>query len=81
MTKLEFLQKYPELYEDGNVSLVKISLLKSYITYSISNGDDKIKNLLKDYHDMSKCENRDAKINYLLERRAIKRLKSNKLVI
>lgn len=67
MTRSEFLQKYPELSEDGNVSEVKINLLKGYTTHSISNGDDKIKNLLRDYEHMSKCETRDTKINYLLK--------------
>jgi hypothetical protein len=81
MTKLEFLIKYPELCEDGNVSIVKISLLKNYTTHSISNGDDKIKNLLKDYEDMSRCEDRDSKINYLLKERLARRLRSNQITI
>jgi len=81
MTRSEFLQKYPELNEDGNVSGVKVNLLRSYTTHSISNGDDKIKNLLKDYDNMSKCENRDTKINYLLKERVLKRLESKKLMI
>lgn len=80
MTKLEFLRKYPELSEGGNVSEFKINLLKNYTTHSISKGDVKIINLLKDYDDMSKCETRDIKINYLLKERVVRRLKSKQLM-
>lgn len=73
MTKSDFLKKYPELNEDGQISELKIELLKNYTNHSISDGDDKIKNLLIDYDDMSKCEDRDAKINYLLSKRVVKK--------
>lgn len=79
MTKSDFLKKYPELNEDGNVSVVKINLLKGYTTHSISNGDSKIKNLLKDFDDMSRCEDRDSKIIYLLRERTLEKLKSRRL--
>lgn len=80
MTKSEFLQKCPELSDDDNVSEFKINLLKNYTTHSISKGDVKIINLLKDYDDMLKCENRDLKITYLLKERVIRRLKSKLLM-
>jgi len=77
MTKKDFLTKYPELDEDGQVSELKIGLLRSYTTHTITNGDDKIKNLIKDFDNMSRCESRDSKINYLLRERLVKRPKSN----
>lgn len=79
MTKSDFLKKYPELNEDGIVSEVKINLLKSYNKHSISNNDSKIKNLLKDFDDMTRCEDRDSKIIYLLKQRALEKLKSRRL--
>lgn len=66
MTKLDFLKKYPELFDDGEVSEIKINLLKEYTTHSISHGDNKIKVLLKDFEDMFICESRDIKINYII---------------
>ena len=33
MTKTEFLSKYPEMNDDGNVSKFKINLLNSYSTH------------------------------------------------
>ena len=77
MTKKDFLTKYPELNEDGQVSEIKIGLLSNYTTHTIANGDDKIKNLIKDFDNMSRCESRDSKINYLLRERLVKRPKSN----
>ena len=79
MTKSDFLKKYPELNEDGIVSEVKINLLKSYNNHSIANNDSKIKNLLKDFDDMTRCEDRDSKIIYLLKQRALEKLKSRRL--
>lgn len=77
MTKKDFLTKYPELDEDGQVSELKIGLLRNYTTHTIANGDDKIKNLIKDFDNMSRCESRDSKINYLLRERLVKRPMSN----
>lgn len=81
MTKKDFLTKYPELNDRGQISEIKIGLLKNYTTHSISIGDDKIKNLIKDYDDMLKCESRDTKIIYLLRERGLKRLMSSLLKI
>lgn len=79
MTKSDFLKKYPELNEDGIISEVKINLLKSYNKHSIANNDSKIKNLLKDFDDMTRCEDRDSKIIYLLRERTLEKLKSRRL--
>ena len=66
MTKQEFINKYPELSDGGEISTLKIELLKNYSNHSLSNGDNKVKFLLEDYDNMIKSENRDRQISILL---------------
>jgi len=67
MTEKCFLEKYPEVNEDGKISLTKINLLVTWLTSSLSNNDHKIKNLVEDYNLLILSENRDRKINTILE--------------
>jgi|APCry1669189665_1035243.scaffolds.fasta_scaffold02935_6 hypothetical protein len=81
MTKTEFLSKYPEMNDDGNVSKFKINLLNSYSTHPLSNGDNKVKNMLEDYNRLVITENRDKKINTILLEQSLRRLKTSLLQI
>lgn len=74
MTKSEFLNKYPELNENGEISDMKLCLLISYHDNNTFIKDDKIKNLLHDYHTMIKCEKRQEKIEFLLYETALNNL-------
>lgn len=68
MTKKDFLEKYPEINEDGKISFTKISLLVNWLKSSLSANDDKIKNLVKDYNLVILSETRDKKIDAILEK-------------
>jgi hypothetical protein len=63
MTKKEFLEKYPELEDDGNISNMKILLLENYLNSDHFKNDIKIKNLLSDYNSLKISEVRNKKIN------------------
>lgn len=63
MTKKDFLQKYPELEDDGNISDIKILLLTNYSKHFYSKEDKKVKNLLDDYNNLMISEIRNKKIN------------------
>ncbi len=77
MTKKEFIGKYPELSDGGEISTLKIELLKGYSTHSLSNGDNKIKFILEDYDNMIKSENRDKQISILLLESRLRKLKTS----
>ena len=79
MTKQEFICKYPELWDGGEISTLKIELLRGYSSHSLSNGDNKIKSILEDYDNMLKSENRDKQISILLLESGLKKLKTNLL--
>lgn len=81
MTKIEFLSKYPEMDDDGEVSKFKIDLLSEYSTHQLSNGDTKVKNMLEDYNRLVITENRDKKINTILLEQSLRRLKTSLIVI
>lgn len=64
MDKQEFLKKYPELSDNGDISIFKLNLLREYIPYMQS--DSKIKKLLEDYSLLIKNERRNSKIKFIL---------------
>jgi hypothetical protein len=66
MTKLEFLSKYPELNENGEISRIKITLLFGYTDTPVSKGDTKISKIIEDYNKYKVSEVRDRKINLIL---------------
>lgn len=66
MTKIDFLSKYPELNENGEISKIKISLLFGYTETPISKGDSRISNILEDYNKYKISEVRETKINLIL---------------
>jgi len=66
MTKLEFLSKYPELNENGEISRIKITLLFGYTDTPVSKGDAKISKIIEDYNKYKISEVRDRKINLIL---------------
>ena len=61
-----FLSKYPELNENGFISDLKITLLKSYLNSDISKEDNKIKDIISDYNKLKIFENREKIINEIL---------------
>lgn len=67
MTKEEFIKEYPEIEDDGQISLQKMTLLLQYSTYDISKKDEKVIKLINDYKSLIKMQDRDIKINDLLE--------------
>ena len=81
MDRQEFLNKYPELFDNGDISKLKITLLKSYSNYHLSNDDTKVKSLLIDYDNMIKSEKRDKLINTLLLETSLGRLRTSILEI
>ena len=80
MTKFEFLKKYPELDEDGDVSKVKISLLVNYSTHYLSRGDEKIRIMLEEYNNVVITERRDIKIDTILLEKSLRKLKTSLLL-
>ena len=76
MTKNDFLKKYPELDDNGDISKIKINLLTGYSTHFLSRKDNKIKGLLIDYNRYIVSEKRDIKIDSILIEKGLKRLKT-----
>lgn len=74
MTKSDFLKKYPELEDDGEISKFKLSLLTNYMTLPTSKDDNKIEYMLEDYNSLVKSELRNQKINTIL----IEKIKNKK---
>jgi hypothetical protein len=77
MSKKEFLYKYPEMNDNGEISKVKIELLADYLTHYLSKGDDKIKEMLEDYNKLILIEKRDRKIDIILLDQSLRRLMTN----
>lgn len=68
MNREEFLKKYPELDDDGQISKHKISLLQEYSQMKeFINKDDKTAIMMKDYNSIIICENRVFKIDKIIE--------------
>lgn len=61
-----FLSKYPELNENGFISDLKITLLKSYLNSDISKEDNKIKNIINDYNKLQLFKRRETIIKQIL---------------
>jgi hypothetical protein len=66
MTKIDFLYKYPELNDNGEISKIKISLLFGYTETLISKGDSKVSKIIEDYNKYKISEVRETKINLIL---------------
>jgi hypothetical protein len=66
MTKIDFLYKYPELNDNGEISRIKITLLFGYTDTPVSKGDTKISKIIEDYNKYKISEIRDRKINLIL---------------
>jgi hypothetical protein len=64
MTKSDFLDKYPELSDNGEISLFKISLLSEYITNT--SNDHKVSCIIEDYNRLVKTQRRNSKIDFIL---------------
>ena len=77
MIKSEFLEKYPEMNDDGEISKVKLSLLSDYLTHDLSKGDNKIKVMMEDYRKLILTEKRDLKIDTILLEKSLRRLMTN----
>ncbi len=67
MTKKEFIEKYPELNDNGRISILKISLLSTYSTHFLSKNDGYVRDLLQDYSDLIISEKRNFKIDKILK--------------
>lgn len=67
MTKKEFIEKYPELNDDGRISILKINLLSTYSTHYLSKNDGYVRDLLQDYSDLIISEKRNFKIDKILK--------------
>jgi len=80
MIKSEFLEKYPEMNDEGEISKVKINLLADYSTHYIAKGDSKIKEMLDDYNRLILTEKRDKKISLILDQ-SLRKLKTTLVTI
>lgn len=66
MTKSDFLEKYPELADNGEISTFKIRLLSEYIKNT--SNDHKVRCIIEDYNRLVKTQRRNSKIDFILRK-------------